>query len=109
MNIRQKIINAAVSTVEEMRPTIFVPNPSTRYKKGGSTGNMAFDALEYKIEGDIIDIYIDDAIAPYCYYTDEPWVSNKWKGKKNPNEGWWKRFCEEFSRRLAVKLRGELK
>lgn len=104
---RQRVINAVMATVEEMSNTIYVPNPKTRYIT--STGNIAFHALQYKIEGDLIDIYIDDRIAPYCYYTDEPWVSPKWKGKKNPNEGWWKRFCEEFARRLAVKLRGELK
>lgn len=106
---RQEVINAIVSTVEELRPSIYVPNPKTRYQKGGSTGNMAFNALKYKIEGELVDIYIDDKIAPYCYYTDGPWLSPKWNGQKNPNEGWWKRFCEEFARRLADKLRGELK
>lgn len=104
---RQDVINAVIATVEELRPSIYVPNPKTRYIT--STGHMAFDALKYKIEGNVIDIYIDDAVAPYCYYTDGPWVAKRWKGKPNPNEGWWKRFCEEFGRRLAVKLRGELK
>lgn len=22
-------------------------------------------------------------------YTNEIWISPRWKGKKNPNEGWW--------------------
>lgn len=47
---RNEIISAAIATVEEIRAE-FVPNPSTRYKKGGSTGNMAFNALRYRIEG----------------------------------------------------------
>ncbi len=104
---RNKVVKAIIATIEAMRPTIYVPNPKTRGKT--STGNMARNALKYKIEGNLVDVYIDPAVAPYCYYTDEPWTSPKWKGKKNPNEGWWDRFCEEFCRRLAINLRGKLK
>jgi hypothetical protein len=25
---------------------------------------------------------------PYAVYTNEKWVSEKWNGKQNPNEGW---------------------
>ncbi|MGN1077342.1 MAG: hypothetical protein ACI4ST_02390 [Candidatus Gallimonas sp.] len=102
---RKKVIRACVKTVEEMRKK-FVPNPKTRGKT--STGNMAFHALQYSIEGDVFHIYIDERIAPYVMYTEEPWISPKWNGKKNPNEGWWERFGEEFARRLAKKLRGNI-
>lgn len=104
---KQEVINACVATVEDMRPTIYVPNPKTRGKT--STGNMANNALRYEVVGDSFHVYIDDEIAPYCYYTNEPWLSTKWNGKKNPNEGWWERFCQEFSRRLAKRLKGNLK
>lgn len=104
---RETIIRAILETVEEMRPTIYIPNPKTRGKT--STGNMAFNALRCDIKGNLVDIHIDKKIAPYCYYTDEPWISPKWKGKKNPHEGWWDKFCQEFCRRLAIKLRGKLK
>lgn len=57
----------------------------------------------------MVRVYIDDSIAPYCVYTNDPWLSPNWKGKKNPNEGWWERFAEEFARRLAKKLKGSLK
>ena len=104
---RQKIINACIATFREMQKTVYVPNPRTRGKT--STGNLAFNALQYKIEGDTFVVYIDEEVAPYAVYTNEPWVSPHWNGKKNPNEGWWERFCAEFSRRLAQKLRGALK
>lgn len=107
MSARSEVVKSIIETVEEMRQTIFIPNPKTRGKT--STGNMALTALKYKIRGDLVDIYIDPKVAPYCYYTDEPWVSPRWNGKKNPNEGWWDRFCQEFCRRLAIKLRGDLK
>ena len=105
---RQDIIDAVVSVVEEMRAE-YVPNPETRYKKGGSTGTMAFDALRYDIYDDMVDIYVDPKIAPYVPYTNEPWLSDRWNGKPNPNEGWWQRFADEFAKRLATKLRGELR
>ena len=104
----QRVITACVETVEEMRAN-FVPNPNTRYKKGGSTGNMAFNALRYRVEGDIFHIWIDEGIAPYVVYTNEPWKSPKWHGKQNPNEGWWECFCDEFAKRLASKLQGVIK
>ncbi len=105
-NPRQKIIKAIMQTFREMRRSIYVPNPRTRGKT--STGNMAFNALRYIIIGNVVDIYIDEDVAPYAIYTNDPWLAKRWKGNHNPNEGWWERFCEEFSRRLARKLRGKL-
>lgn len=96
---RQQVINAAVSIVEEMRSE-WVPR---------DTGNMAYNALEYNIENDVLDISVKSDIAPYVPFTNEPWISPKWNGKQNPNEGWWQRFVDEFTKRLATKLKGERK
>lgn len=106
---RAQVIAACIRVVERLRKTAFVPNPRTRYKPGGSTGNMAFNALRYRVEGDRLIVYIDEGIAPYFVYTNEPWTSPVWGGKKNPNEGWWRRFCDEFARRFAAELKGEVK
>ena len=95
---KQEVVNAAISVVEELRS--MVPR---------DTGNMAYNALRYELQGDVLDITVKADIAPYVYFTNEPWVSPKWNGKQNPNEGWWQRFVEEFSRRLATKLKGELR
>lgn len=96
---KQKIIDAAVAVLESMR-TEFVPY---------DTGNMALHALSYEINNNVIDIKIDPAIAPYVPYTNEPWLSPKWHGKQNPNEGWWQRFAEEFIRRFTTAIKGELR
>ena len=100
---RQEIVQAAASTVEEMRAA-YVPH---------LTGNMANNALKYREEGDEFIVYIDglgkDSIAPYYPYTEFPWTDPRWHGKKNPNEGWVERFQEEFARRLAAKLGGKIK
>ncbi len=80
----------------------YVPNPKTRgvayyinkygNRQKGSTGNMAFNAskIEYPYKG-VCVIYVDNKIAPYVPYTNEKWISPKWKGHKNPNEGWFER------------------
>ena len=104
---RNEIIGAAIATVEEIRAE-FVPNPNTRYKPGGSTGNMAFNALRYRIEGNEFIAYIDESIAPYVWFTQLPWTAARWNGKKNPNEGWFEIFQDEFTHRLARKLGGKL-
>lgn len=96
---KQRIINATVSVVKQLRKEL-VPY---------DTGNMALNALRYEITDDMIDIHVNEDIAPYMPYTNEPWISDKWHGKKNPNEGWWQRFAEEFAKRLATKLKGDLK
>ena len=79
-----------------------VPNPKTRYvayytnaygnRQRGSTGNMAYNASRMAFPNvETAKIYVDRRIAPYVPYTNEPWVAAKWKGHKNPNEGWFKR------------------
>jgi len=104
---KQQVVDAALATLHDLRWTDFVPNPKTRTIT--STGNLADHGFGYSVKRDGIVIYLDTKAAPYVPYTNEPWVSPKWHGKKNPNEGWWERFCEEFTRRLAAKLRGEIK
>ncbi len=98
--MRQEIVNACVATVESMRAD-FVPH---------DTGNLANQALKYDVRGNEFVIYVDmdPSKAPYMPYTNEPWLSEKWHGKKNPNEGWWGRFAEEFASRLARALHGEI-
>lgn len=96
---KQEVITIALGIVDEMRDE-WVPR---------KTGNMALNALRYSATNDLLDIEIDPNIAPYVPYTNEPWLSDKWNGKKNPNEGWWQRFVEEFTKRLTTRLKGELR
>ncbi len=98
---KQRVINTVNRIVNEMRShKKWVPR---------DTGNMADHALIITVTDKLIDISVDPSIAPYVSYTNEPWIAERWNNKKNPNEGWWERFAAEFARRLAKKLRGELK
>lgn len=95
---KQQIIQTCIEVIEGMRAEN-VPR---------DTGNMAFNALRYEVTADGIQIGVEGDIAPYAPYTEYPWVSRKWHGKKNPNEGWWERFREELARRLAARLGGKI-
>ena len=87
-----------------------VPNPKTRYKKGGSTGNMALNAAKVEFPSpDKCVIYIDEKIAPYLPFTNEAWVAERWHGKKNPNEGWFERAADYIASYVSEKLQGEAK
>ena len=96
----QELFNVCIETVEELRQSIFIPWDS---------GNMATHGLQYEILNGVFHIYMDFDEAPYMPNTNEPWLSEKWHGKQNPNEGWWNEWCETFMRRLAVKLKGDLR
>ena len=107
----EKYKNVCMEAFEAVKSRI-VPNPNTRYQKGGSTGNLALNALKFAWEGEnglTFHMWIDEEVAPYMTYTNEPWISPKWKGKKNPNENWWNKACEFFMDFLTEKLQGELK
>ena len=99
MITQEQAVEIAVSIVNQMRKE-YVPR---------DTGNMAFNALQYDVQNGILTIYIDENIAPYVPYTNEPWISPKWNGKQNPNEGWWERFTAEFTKRFANKIRGVIR
>ena len=105
----RQVIDAVAAAVESQRNTMFVPNPATRYKPGGSTGNLAFNALHYEVRGRRLVVYVNEDIAPYVPYTNEPWISPRWHGKKNPNEGWWNRFAQELILRVTINLKGDIK
>lgn len=40
-------------------------------------------------------------------YTNEPWISPKWHGKKNPNEGWFDRTADYIASEFARIAKGE--
>lgn len=74
------------------------------------TGNLAIHAIKIEFpSANECHIYVDESIAPYMPYTTRPWVSPKWHGKKNPNEGWWQAACELLIDLIAQELDGELK
>lgn len=103
-----QFISVCTQAFEEFKK--LVPNPATRYKTGGSTGNMALNATKIEFPSpDVCLIYVDESIAPYVPYTNEPWGASRWHGKKNPNEGWFQRAAEYVANYISKQLQGEVK
>lgn len=73
-----------------------------------TTGNLKFNALQVMHEADTSRVFVDENIAPYMPYTNEPWISPRWKGAKNPNENWFDEFVKIFATQLAAELGGEI-
>lgn len=83
------------------------------------TGNLANNATNMVlIDPDTMKFYVDGyiengvefGVAPYVVYVNEPWISPKWGGKKNPNEHYWNNFCEVTLKQLiAQKVKGTWK
>lgn len=74
------------------------------------TGNLSKHGVRYEFPSpNVCRIYIDEVKAPYMKYTNEPWISDYWDGKKNKNEGWWQDAAEIVGRLIAQELEGELK
>lgn len=75
------------------------------------TGNMAYNAtLLARVGNNQWEIYVSgdgkNGIAPYTPFTTEPWISPRWHGKRNPNEGWWQRFANFIAIEVAKTLGG---
>lgn len=64
-----------------------------RFRAPKDTGNLAYNSLKMKyVNPKECHIEVDQKIAPYMVYTNEVWISPKWKGRKNPNENWWQDY-----------------
>lgn len=71
------------------------------------TGNMRYNATRLESLGNnVYRITVSADIAPYVPYTNEPWISPRWNGKKNPNEGWFESGVENVATVLAQQLGG---
>ena len=85
-----------------------------RNKAPKRTGNLAFNAIKVEDKGNgVWEIWVDGeppdiGIAPYMPYTNEPWISPKWHGKKNPNEKWFDRVASEIVDLVATRLGGHV-
>lgn len=73
------------------------------------TGNLRYNAIriEFPNENEC-NIYVDEDIAPYMPYTNEPWISPRWNGKKNPNEKWFDNAVKVIANDVALATQGEL-
>lgn len=73
------------------------------------TGNLRFNAFRFEyVAPNRVELYIDESIAPYMPYTNEPWISPRWKGKKNPNEYWFQNTVEKVVNYIVEQFNGKV-
>jgi hypothetical protein len=84
-----------VEAINSLRQQAFVPY---------DTGNLKFNAIKGMwINENLYRIYIDEAVAPYVYFTQE-----RWENGKNPNEGWIEKAVNYIAMFIARKLGGSI-
>lgn len=64
------------------------PKPPVRYAKGLLQSTIRCENMSY-LGMEQVACYVGNEQAYYMPYTNERWISPRWKGKKNPNEDWW--------------------
>lgn len=74
------------------------------------TGNLAYNGvrLVFVSKKEAL-LYVDETVAPYMPYTNEPWLAERWHGKQNPNEGWFDRAADGIAQMLNRLAGGKLK
>ena len=86
------------------------PDAVLRHPEAPVTGNLKYNSLKVdKIGKGTYRVWMDEKQAPYMPYTNEPWISPQWHGLKNPNEGWWDRFCEQLIKEISMALNDDTK
>ncbi len=96
-------------TIEKFKDACYRAVEQMRTASPRDTGNLADRAITIEFIGDnTCEIYVDDAIAPYVPYTNEEWISPRWNGKKNPNQGWIDNAFENILNTIASENNGEV-
>ena len=80
-----------------------------------STGNLQKNATKFEVRSSTeYCLYIDESITTdekgvsYMPFTNEPWISSKWRGLQNPNEGWFPRAVMRYAEAVATALGGKI-
>lgn len=107
MELENVVASIMRKTREEKVPRR--PNAKLKHPHALWTGNLKYNALRVMKSPTGVLISVDENIAPYMPFTNEKWISPKWKGAKNPNEHWWENMSKDFVKDLAQELKGKVK
>lgn len=81
--------------MQSLRDKTFVPY---------DTGNLKFNAIKGMwVSEQTFRIYIDEKVAPYVFYTQEPWIN---RPGINPNQGWVEKAVDYIANYIAHRLGG---
>lgn len=73
------------------------------------TGNLRDNGIQFAKTGENeFTISIGGSNAPYAVYTNEKWMSPRWRGKPNPNEHWIDNAVEDVVDMICERTGGKL-
>jgi len=72
------------------------PKPPIRYARGLLQSTIRMENTYY-LGMDAVNVYAGSEQAYYMPYTNEKWVSPKWKGAINPNMYWWDKSIQDIA------------
>lgn len=83
------------------------------------TGNLRYNGIRFEFPSpDVCEIYVDPEVTKvllktgepisYMVFTNEPWLSSKWHGKKNPNEAWWQNTISDLVDIVVSEYKGKV-
>ena len=78
------------------------PKPPIRYAKGLLQSTIRMENLSYNGMAQVA-CYAGNTQAYYMPYTNEKWISPKWRGAKNPNEHWFDEAIYDVARLCSQK------
>lgn len=87
---------------------IHCPKPPVRYAKGLLQSTIRMENTYY-LGMDSVIVYVGNKQAYYMPYTNEKWISPRWKGKQNPNYRWWDKSIDdvvELCKKKGVMMNG---
>lgn len=99
----ERVIKAAFAQIKAVTP---VNKRNTK-----SRGNLKEFGVKFELGQNEAHLYVDEKIAPYMKYTNEPWhtFAPPLFGKTNPNEGWFDRAVISALLDMAAKTGGDLR
>ncbi len=103
-NVVSDIVKRTREVKVPRRPDAHLKHPNRLW-----TGNLKYNALKVVKTPVGVKLYVDEKIAPYMPYTNEKWISPRWKGAVNPNYQWWEKMSRDFVYDLATQLKGKVK
>ena len=71
------------------------------------SGNLA-STIHVAQDPDGLYVVIGNENIDYAAATNEPWISPKWNGKKNPNEGWVENTIKKYENNIKAIFQGEM-
>lgn len=86
-----------IDAINSLRQQTFVPY---------DTGNLKFNAIKGMwISENQYRIYVDESVAPYVFFTNEPWIN---RPSNNPNQGWIDKAFNYLANYIAQRTGGNI-